>query len=412
MSSPTGGRPAALLLILVMAAGALAGCATRKQYGVPTHTDAVVGGCDHSRNVEVGAALDLSGPGASLGREYLTGMRMAVAQYDRTTGILKDRSCLELLYKDDRGSAPVGDRAVLDLVDDEVVTFLVAPSDSATIQYSGADLGLAGVPTTTASSLDAIRAPHAYPMTFPVAPSSATLADVVVAYARGHHWSSVAVAATDDAAARQGLADLRARAARAGLTLTAGVAVGSARSAAADLAQLRAGAPAGLVVIGDTLGVGPILAARAALGWDVPTVAPAVAADGAIVRELGATGTEGVSVVVPSAVVTRQGTAPSDPSMAAFLTRLRAGLHGAEMSGSVVAYAEGYDSVAMLAYAANSINSTKAGDVRVFLENSQYQGLLAAYGYTSARHPGLSDHDLTVAPLASLSGGLLHTPGV
>ncbi|HEX5265652.1 MAG TPA: ABC transporter substrate-binding protein, partial [Acidimicrobiales bacterium] len=339
---------AAAVLCLLTTAGVLAGCSARKQYGVATHTDPVTGTCDRSRNVEVGAALDLSGPGATLNREYLTGIRTAIAQYDHTGGILKNHSCLELLYKDDRGSAPVGDRAVLDLADDEVVAFLVAPSDSTTIRYSGADLGLAGVPTTTASSLDDVRAPSGYPMTFPVAPSAASQADVMVAYSRKHHWSSVAVAATDDPAGRQGLADLRARAGRAGLHVTAGLVVDRAHPVSAVLARLRATTPAGLIVVGDSLAVGPILAARAALGWSVPTVAPAVAGDGAVVGELGGTGTAGVSAVVPSAVVTPAGGAPVDPSMVAFLAQLRARLPGSDITGSIVAYAEGYDSVAML----------------------------------------------------------------
>lgn len=401
---------AATVLSVVITGAALAGCATRKQYGVPTTTDRVTGNCDTSRNVEVGAVLDLSGPDAAVGREYLTGIRMAVSQYDGSHGILKNQSCLELLYKDDRGSPPVGDRAVLDLVNDEVVSFLVAPAESATVTYSGADLGLAGVPNSTASSLDDVRSTRSYPMTFPVAPSAATQADAMVSYAQAHGWPSVAVAASSDPSGREGLADIRSRAARAGLAVAATAVVGSPEAASREVARLRQAAPSALLVVGDTPAIGPILAARAEAGWAVPTLAPAVAADAAVVGRLDRSGTAGVAVLVPSAVVTRPGTPPADPSMVTFLSGLKGRLHS-DPTGSVIAYAEGYDSVAMLAYAANSINSTKAGDVRVFLENAAYQGLLAAYGYTSDRHPGISRQDLTFAPLDSLSGGLLHAAG-
>ena len=46
---------------------------------------------------------------------------------------------------------------------------------------------------------------------------------------------------------------------------------------------------------------------------------------------------------------------------------------------------------------------------RTFIENANYQGILASYGYTSGGHDGVAPDQLKVVPLSSLSGGLFHT---
>ncbi|HZU16004.1 MAG TPA: ABC transporter substrate-binding protein [Candidatus Dormibacteraeota bacterium] len=370
----------------------LSACATRAHYGVTTHIDPISGTCDHARNVEVGASLDLSGPQSALGHEYLTGVQMAVADVNRSGGILKNHSCLELLYKDDRGDGHIGDRAVLDLVNDEVVAFMVGPFESSSVAFAGADLGLAGVPNTDFSSLNQLHAASSYPMTFATAPSNRTTASALVAYAKSQHWSRVAVAAVDDVGGRQALSDFEAAAEPAGLALAGAATIDGDAGAGVD--QLSSTRPDGLIVLGDSLAVGPILSARTQARWTVPTVAAAVAADQAVAARAGT----GVSVLVPAAAVTTS--QEFNPALRSFAARLKLS------TGSVIPYAEAYDGVSMLAYAANSINSTHAANVRTFLENANYQGLLASYGYTSSRHTGVATEQLSVVGLDKLSGGL------
>ncbi|HET6873249.1 MAG TPA: ABC transporter substrate-binding protein [Acidimicrobiales bacterium] len=406
-----GGRRAATACALATVALTMSACATRQQFGVPTKVDPVAGNCDTSRNVEVGATLDLSGPGGAQGHEYLTGLRLAMKTVNGSQGVLKNHTCLELLYKDDKGDPRTADRAVLDLVNDEVVKLLVGPEQSQAIRTAGADLGLAGVPTTDVSSLDDIRQPKpSWPMMFPTGPAQSTVSRVIAGYARSQGWSSVAVAAVNDPAGQQGLADLKTALGGEGIAVAASIRVpttgGDASSA---LEGMKAVSPSALVFTGDTAeAAGAVLKARAAAGWDVPLIGGSQLSDAVALSDVAGGVPHGVTVVVPSAVVLYAGQSqPQDPSMVHFLSAL--GQEVGSLTGSVVSYAEAYDGLAMLAYATNSANSVNPGNVRTFLENANYQGLLASYSYTSSRHGGVVAGQLTTAPLDSLPGGLFHT---
>lgn len=400
-------RLAGVVAVGLAASLALSACSIRKHYGVATTVVTPKGNCDTSRVDELGAALDLSGSQAALGKEYLAGLKLAVSQIDHSQGILKNHTCIELLYKNTEGNNLIADKAVQDLVNNEVVDFMVAPFGSSEVVSSGADLGLAGVPTTSFSSLDTTTKPKPYPQLFPLTPPEKVLAQKAVEYARSKHWSSMAAIGEDNPAGAEGVADLSADAAKAGITVT-GTAHGSDYQS--ELQSLQGGNPQGLFVAGDDLGVGSILAARQSAGWTVPVVAPPVAADANIIARLGAGGETGVSVIASSSlVVSGANGTPSNPSVVAFESALRKGLGSAPFTGSIAPYAEAYDAAELLAYVATSINSVQPGDVRTFIENANYQGVLASYGYTSGGHDGVTESQLKVEPLSSLSGGLFHT---
>jgi ABC-type branched-subunit amino acid transport system substrate-binding protein len=398
-SAPPRRRPArALPLVatgLVLALG-LSACSVRKQYGVSTTLQAGKGTCDSSRQVELGAALDLSGPEGPLGKEYLAGLQMGLADVNHHQGVLKNHSCLELLYKNTEGNVRVADKAVLDLVNNEVVSFLVGPFGSSEVQFSGADLGLAGVPTTSMSSLDSTTNVKTYPQMFPVVPTEQLTAQKAASYARSQHWSQVAAIGENNPAGKEGVSDFARAASADGLTVT-GKASGADYQS--ELSTLQSGGAQALYVAGDDLGIEPILKAKAAMGWNVPVVADQVAADSAVVSDLGSGGTKGISAVVPAALV---GTT-SDPNLTEFLAALRKS--HPSLAGSAAPYAEAYDGIELLAYVANSINSIHPGDVRTFIENANYQGVAGSYGYSSHSHTGFSESLLKVAPLSGLSAG-------
>lgn len=389
--------------VAMVAGVCLSACSVRKQYGTSTTVYTPKGNCDSSRIVLVGAALDLSGPQAALGKEYLDGLKLAISQVNNNHGVLKNHRCLELLYKDTRGQVKVADKGVLDLVNNEVVAFMVSPFESSEVVTSGADLGLAGVPTVSMSSLDRTTKPKPYPQLFPVTPPQSSLAQAAVKYAKAQHWTSVAALGENNEAGAEGVADFAADARKAGLTVT-GTAHGS--DAAGEIQTLQSGNPQGLYMAGDDLGMAKLLQARQSAGWTVPAVAAPIAADANVISAGSATG---VSVIVPTALVVSGANAtPSDPSMVAFLSQLQKTHGSAALTGSVVPYAEAYDGIQLLAYVGTSINSVHPGDVRTFIENANYQGLLASYGYTSGAHTGVSSAQLSVVPLSSLSNGLFH----
>jgi branched-chain amino acid transport system substrate-binding protein len=386
----------------------LSACSVQKHYSVPTTALPVTGNCNTSRVDEIGAALPLTGPQAQLGTAYLDGVKLAVTHSNHSQGILMRHVCLELVYKDVGDNVHVGDRAVLDLVNGEVVTFLVAPFQSATIQFTGSDLGQAGIPNTTFSSLNQTRDRNNYPMTFPTAPSASVQASKLASYAKGQHWSKVAVVALDDPAGQEIQSEFKSDFAHDGGSVVGSTPIDPNKPfTSAQLDALRADNPQALVVVGDTAQVGQPLIARQSAGWTVPVVVTADGADQSVVTHLSSAGMSGVSVLVPQNVVLSPH--EQEPTnWGGFVTNLKSFLHVSTLRGSVIPYAQAYDGTMMLLFAANSINSVAPTNIQTYLENANYQGLLASYNFTSVEHTGVSAKDLTVANLDTLSNGFFH----
>ena len=112
---------------VAMAAMVLTACHTAPRLGVPTTVYPVEGHCDTSAVVEVGASLPLSGSDSVAGRAQLLGLELGVNGVNAAGGVLTAHRCLELLYKDDRSDPAVDNQALLDLVNQEKVSFLVGP---------------------------------------------------------------------------------------------------------------------------------------------------------------------------------------------------------------------------------------------------------------------------------------------
>jgi ABC-type branched-subunit amino acid transport system substrate-binding protein len=393
----------------VLIAGCLVGtllgaCAAPARVGVTTTIVKPTGNCDTARVVGVGATLGLSGRQAELGHEYLTGLEMAVDHVNHTGGILANHSCLELLYKNDRGSEPVANRAVLDLVNRETVAFLAGPMLATQAQSARPALAAAGIPTASFSGLEDTFRRSRYPWTFPLSSSTPTLAASMAAFARSKGWSQVGIVASDDAVGRRGAATFRKSAALDGLAVTGPVFVSHRGHADQALRQVRDANPDGLVVLDDSLDVASVLKARVDLGWSVPVVAGSAATDQRVITAVGMTDLAGVFAVVPLALVAQPGT--SDADVRRFRDQLHQQLHADTLHGSIVAYAQGYDAVSMMASAARNIHSTTPASLRTFLENANYQGLLASYSYTATAHTGIPSDQTTIVPITSLTDGL------
>jgi ABC-type branched-subunit amino acid transport system substrate-binding protein len=220
--------------------------------------------------------------------------------------------------------------------------------------------------------------------------------------------SSVGLVVTNDAASRQGAAHFASVAAADGVTITDRATVSvSGGGAAAALAQVRATHPKVLVVLDDTGAVAAVLSARASLGWKAPVIAGPTATQADVLSKAGGE-IDGVSVVVPSGAVA--GTGPASTGTYSFRKKLLAYLGVSSIKGSIIPYAETYDAMTMMGNAANGAMGISATDVTTFLQNANYQGVLAAYTYTTGAHTGISASEQTVVSLSSLSNGLLAPP--
>jgi ABC-type branched-subunit amino acid transport system substrate-binding protein len=386
-------------LVVVMAATFLTGCHTAPRVGVPTTAFPVEGHCDTSAVVEVGASLPLSGSDRVAGRAQLLGLELGVNRVNAHGGVLSAHRCLELLYKDDRSDPAVDNQALLDLVNQEKVSFLVGPFLALENPANRDHIGALGTTAASYSALAVTFKPSEFPDTFPIASSMANQASVLVAAAKRQHLDHIALVRSTSEVAAEGASAFRSAARSAGLNVTATTFVVNSRVGASSAwRDLGAGHPSAVVVFDSGSTLSPLLAARRNAGSTLPILA---STQGAPVVPTAAV--NGVQVIVSrSLVVSRH--VPT--RLGSFRTRVLRTLHRVRLDGPITPYAQGDDALQLFASAANGVNASDSGSIRTFIENANFEGLLGTYAYTSSDHEGLAASQLVVAPLDSLSNGL------
>jgi branched-chain amino acid transport system substrate-binding protein len=387
------------LLGPVMAAIVLTGCHLAPRLGVATTVYPVDGHCDTSAVVEVGASLALSGPDGATGRSQLLGLQLGVEGVNAAGGVLTAHRCLELLYKDDRSDPAVDNQALLDLVNQEKVSFLAGPFLALENPDNRDHIGALGTAAASYSELAVTFKPSEFPNTFPIASSMADQASVLVAAAKRQHLEHIALIRSGAEVAAEGETAFRTAARSAGLTVTATTFVvdspADAQSAWTDLGKDH---PSAVVVFDSGSTLTPLLAARRSAGSTLPVLASTQRTP-----TLPTAALDGVQVIVPKSLVDA-GHVPA--SLESFRTRVLRSLHQAQLRGPITPYAQGYDALQLFAGAANGVNASDSASIRTFIENANFEGLLGTYDYTSSDHEGLAASQLTVAPIDSLSNGL------
>jgi ABC-type branched-subunit amino acid transport system substrate-binding protein len=347
----------------------------------------------------MGASLPLSGSDSVAGRAQLLGLELGVNRVNATGGVLTAHRCLELLYKDNRSDPAVDNQALLDMVNQEKVSFLVGPFLALEDPANRDHIGALGTTAPSYSALAVTFKPSKFPNTFPISSSMADQARVLVAAAKRQHLNHVALVRSGSAVAAEGATAFRNDARSAGLTVTARTFVVDSRAAARSAwADLGAEHPSGVVVFDSGSTLTQLLTARRGDGSTLPVVASTQRAP-----VLSTAAVNGVEAIVPKSLVVSRHVPVSLASFRALVLRA---LHQARLGGPITTYAEGYDALQLFASAANGVNAYDTGSIRTFIENANFEGLLGTYTYTSSDHMGLAASQFAVAPLSSLSNGL------
>ena len=291
------------------------------------------------------------------------------------------------MYKDNKGNPAVDTQAVLNFVDSEKAAIVVSSFlNSATDSY----LGQLGVAEVSLSTLQDTFEPKGFPNTYPMTASMQSQAFVIGNELKKEKVTSVGLIVTDDASSRQGAAHLALVASADGFTITARASVStSGGGASAAVAEVKASHPKALVVLDDTGAVASVLSARSSLGWKVPVIAGPTATFSSVFSRIGGDLASGITL--------------------RFQKKLAAHL-GGQIQGSIIPYAQTYDAMNMMANAAVGALGITATDITTFLQNANFEGVLASYTYTSGAHAGISASDQTVVSLNTLSNGLLSPP--
>ncbi len=192
--------------------------------------------------------------------------------------------------------------------------------------------------------------------------------------------------------AAEGATAFRNDARSAGLTVTATTFVADSRSGAASAwTDLEAGRPNVVVIFDSGATLAPLLAARRGARSTLPVLA---STQTALLQPTAAA--DGVQVIVSKSLVVSDHV---PKSLDSFRARALQALHQTRLVGPITPYAQGYDALELFASAANGVNAYDPGSIRTFVENTNYEGVLGTYDYTSGEHEGLAASQLTVVPL-------------
>src|SRR5580658_5600355 len=217
--SPRFARPSLrVVLALLGAAGGLAACGVNADSATTQVVNASAG-CSGERVVGGGASLDLSGSGAGQGQAYLTGLEMGIAKVNSGGGVPGHNSCLELLYKNNRGSAAVDSQSMTNLVYAEGALAVVGSYTAASTDGASAYLHALGVPVTSFSSLAATFNPKLYPDTFPLTSSLVVQSQLMAKFAAKNDLTTVGLIVARDASSRGGVSGFTATAANDGVSI-------------------------------------------------------------------------------------------------------------------------------------------------------------------------------------------------
>jgi ABC-type branched-subunit amino acid transport system substrate-binding protein len=387
------------LVGVAMGAVVLTGCHSAPRLGVPTTVYPVDGHCNTSAVVEVGASLPLSGSDSAAGHAQLLGLELGVNGVNAAGGVLTAHRCLELLYKDDRSDPAVDNQALLDLVNQEKVSFLVGPFLALENPANRDHIGALGTAAASYSELAVTFKPSEFPNTFPIASSMADQASVLVATAKRQHLDHIALVRSSSEVAAEGATAFQSAARSAGLTVTARTFVVDSRAGASSAwTDIGARHPSAVVVFDSGSTLTPLLAARRNAGSALPVLASTQRAPALPTAALN-----GVQVIASKSLVVSRHV---PVSLESFRARVLRALHRARLGVPITPYAQGYDALHLFSSSANGVNASDSASIRTFIENANFEGLLGTYDYTSGDHEGLAASQLTVVPLESLSYGL------
>lgn len=380
----------ALSLLLALALTSSAGAQPKTPSGPP---------------VKIGVLTPLSGVGAGFGEDAQLGTKLALAEVNAHGGILGRP--VVLVIKDDAGDAATAARLALQLIQEEKVDALVAPvfsSPAAAVLPIANDAKIIEV---AASFLDEEANATKYPYTFKVNFSAPMVGATYADFIKKLKLKKVGILAADNLQGL-GVADgVTASLKKGGIPLTDRevMSPGSA-DVTPQLDRLRRQTPDALVL---AMANGPdyvaALKGLKQIGWNDVTpigtgaISFEVVIKGApadvLARSYGSGSFRQLTGECQTAKVKAFRKAISDE-----------GYNHGPITKSIALMALAYDSIALIAHAANGAKSTNGDAMRKYLESHPYTGVSATYAYNAQSHAGVTTQDIVFSRASAPKDGL------
>lgn len=360
--------------------------------------------CDPDDPVEVGALLSLTGPAADIGDRALEGTQMAADELNDEGGILG--RCVEVLERDDEGDGTRASQMARELVDQEEVDFVVGPFLSTPVGASLEVTNPAGTLHIIGGVLPEGGDAEQFPYSFRTQVPAQLQAETFAGFMQEAGYESAAGIAVNNALGISVSEQLEELLPEEGLELTQ---VEFHESGDADhssqMAALESTDPDVLIVMSTAVpDLIASLRAREDIGWDVPVLGFSSMAFPEVTEGVGEEGMEDVLAGQAFENLARDadGNVLGGERVEDWLERYLEWAGADEFQFGPQQVALFYDSVKMVAWAAEEVGSLDPDEIQAHLEANSYEGVAATYDYDEQRHDGVTLDDLVFVIAASL----------
>ena len=354
---------------------------------------------------KLGVLLPLTGSGASFGEDGQIGLKIALADVNARGGIL-GRPVVAVV-KDDTGDAATAAKVALQLVQEEKVDAILGPV------FSNASAAV--LPVTTDAKIVQIAQSYLgaegdaskYPYVFKANPTAASVGEAFGPYTKKLKFTKVGIIAVDNLQGSGVAAGASASLKKVGVTLVDQATMASgATDVTPQLDKLKREAPQALIL---AMAYGPdyvtVLKGLKQIGWtDVVPMGTSAINFAVVVQSAPpdifshAFGSGGVRNLTRSCEPASVKHLRQEVSDSAFN-------HG-PITRDITYVATMYDSVLMVANAANATHGSSAPAIKSYLETHPQVLTSGTYVYTPERHDGLRAEDFVFVKAGLPNNGL------
>lgn len=359
----------------------------------------LAGGCQATPaaadEVVIGADLELSGPGAGIGKVYAQALQLRVEQVNHD-GLIGNRK-LTLVIRDNRSDAATSAGNISTFAADPSVRALITGSCGECIVNAAKAVNEAKIPTIALARPSNVSAPvKDRKYIFKLAPNADDDATVLVTELAAGALLRVAVVGPQDAAGNETVEALTSKFAKAGVSAVGTEKLGAgANDATAVAARIAAKdpAPQAVVILVASPSSAQLAKALRAEGYTGRLMFGSGAADSLFLTGDTAAALDGASLVFTPTLVSDDIIATS-PAKASRVAWFRDYL---STYGTYAAYASfAADALGLVVEAVNRTNSTDRDTLRAAIETTRFDGLSGPIRLTPDNHSGLMPQAMTL----------------
>ena len=361
--------------------------------------------CNNSNPIVIGTLYSMTGPAAGIGKLAQQGASMGFNDVNANGGILG--RCVKQDLQDDQGSPTAAAQVIRATLDQNHAQFVIGPFLSSPTAVV--------LPVTTQSKIIDINESafldsadqNQYPYTFPTEIHSDLQAQIFIPFLNAHHWTNVAILAPNNAFGTVFIPTFTGLAKQAGINVVASqLVVSGTPDVTPQMTVLRDAHPQAIIfaVNADPDQIAALHAYLSLGLQSTPILGTSALQNTATTNNFTADQMKNVyAYAYKSFTYTATNPRSTNPLANAFSAKFAKWIHAHGFKESISQSGGAYDSIVLLARAANGANSLDSDKIKAYFESHWMNGVRGQYIWTSYQHRGLTLGDFTFVYAKSIN---------